>query len=869
MTTYTLEPNAKSTLKLSGYSIVSLAKNYHDFVISQNLVFQDNPTTSLVTSQIVASKILEQDSEFPNEISIANTKPKQFLRNFLTFDTSFKSINDYQSFIHSLQQWSAQRNNTEYAIYPKIQYPNKLQFTVIILVSRHMTAKQYSAVLDDVLLQLHVNLTGASLRASKRMNGKIQLPIYSDLTHANMSVFSVTNNSLEITDDWFYQRGLETSETNTIRVQTIAYSREKLDKALELFIKNDQKKDVFSSKQKRDRFWGTVGAALINGQIDQDFYDTLIQSVSSQTTLQKYQTEAQSIHQRLIRRPEFLLQAPNIGEYLQLYLTRNSSNNIAQKLISTLNNEVKPDPEIELSVAGDFIAGVFPPALLDQAGDDIDNVVIFDPINGYWTHDLRIFRSLLNAIKPYSTKFQLETLISEFSVKARNQGRKIVPYSGTEYILFENIVLNTKTNKQYELTDTIVQNLYFIERSKVNVKYVENPPEPIFPETRLDGNDWKPSDYINFFGNNEPEKIEFFYFLLSLGLFGNHSSGVHVNIKGDSGIGKTTLKEIFMKLQNKRVEFAQFSTLNERFFFTSYKMDSSVIWLNENNIGIKPLDDVYGIPAYDSLADLEARFQAKNKGDIVIMNPPQMYVDGTSVIRANETNTGPARRTIVFKIPSMTKELQDQFYVHDIDELLKNDFVAQWLVHKMIQAFQKFVPMKRRENFRMNLSTKEDVNILPDFAKKWRKEVTKAVTPLDAFADEEILPFLSTNPVEPTIMHIDVLYELYLRYHKDVDPTDKFFNRAKNKDELLTDFLNILERNEYRTEDVGSVDARRKGARPRKRVDSLTSIRFDWDGYKEAYVVPQALKNFPDMEVSGKLRAGWFAIVPIFNAISG
>src|SRR5699024_5690880 len=105
------------------------------------------------------------------------------------------------------------------------------------------------------------------------------------------------------------------------------------------------------------------------------------------------------------------------------------------------------------------------------------------------------------------------------------------------------------------------------------------------------GGDWTPSKFLGAYADNDSEKKSLLYFVLALGLFAGHNFGLHVNIEGASGWGKSTLARIFVSLFDGRVQRIPYASLNEKFPFTSYDLNTSVIWVSENNVGSEPLNE--------------------------------------------------------------------------------------------------------------------------------------------------------------------------------------------------------------------------------------------------------------------------------------
>lgn len=553
------------------------------------------------------------------------------------------------------------------------------------------------------------------------------------------------------------------------------------------------------------------------------------------------------------------------GHYIRLSSQAKNSNNVAKQLKALLPKDVKPDEDYELSEAGKFIEMVYPPYLLNRPGDDVDNLVIFNSESGYWTNDDNILRSLLIAVKPFSSNNQYDTFKTTFAAKARNADRFITPYSGSRYLLFNNCMLDVKTMRQYSLDDPLVTELHFTQRSKINIDYIENPALPQIPKMNMDGTGpWNPQDFLMGYANNNHEQYIYLCFCLALGLFGGHNFVVHVDIKGGSRVGKTILSTIYKSLYNNRIAIINFPDLNTQFPFTDYKIDNSLIWIKENNVGTEPLNDTYGTTYYDGLGDDDINMHVKGKGDITVVNPPQVYVDGTQFIKAQELYTGPAGRTLAYKLPVMTDELRQQSYSANIRKMFRNEKVLQWMVYQFIEAYREVVPKSRMDNFTMNLAIKKDLHLLPQIALNWRKEFVVGGSTIDDWFNEEIRPYLSADPKHPTYLHARVLYEMYMSHYKLANPNDPFAHNIKHADDFMRRLKTVWDSEDDIYQVSYEVGSREKGRdKPRKLVADPSKMNFDWDRYDLDFERPDGLKSpgYRNLKIFGKKSSDWIAIV--------
>ena len=464
---------------------------------------------------------------------------------------------------------------------------------------------------------------------------------------------------------------------------------------------------------------------------------------------------------------------------------------------------------------------------------------------------------MITVIKPGVTKVQFQTIMMEWGANARFDEKMIKPYNKTRYLLFKNGVLDIKTFKLHSFSDPIVQECNFTKRHKINLDWNSNPKTKVFEKDRQDGGDWDIHRFIAGYGHNDQRLIDYLLFGLCLGIFAGHNTSVHFDIQGSSRFGKTTLALIYENLFSSRIAKIPYSNLNQQFPLTTYDHDIAIIWVNENNIGAEPLNDEFGTPFYDGLADNETRIPVKHGADIIVTDPPQLYIDGTQFIQATEIHTGPAGRTLAYKLPDLIQDDLDKFYSTSIRDKFEDEEVMQDLVYHMLSAFKRIVPEHRLDDFKMNLSMKRDLDLLPKEAKDWRHEFVNANSNIKKWFEEECAPFLIMN--KP--LHDEMLYEMYATHveRKSKNGRDRKYAVSPQRFEQNLQTLY----NEYglHIEYKGSIDKNRPNQKPRKTVKSPDVTGIDWEKYTESYVRPENLITANGkQDLFGKKIPGWYVL---------
>lgn len=611
------------------------------------------------------------------------------------------------------------------------------------------------------------------------------------------------------------------------------------------------------------RFMQSLANDVYANIYSQSDLNTILKLLSTKVT--DIQTKYQNAYQVIQQSSAIRSKLNPFGQYLQLYQTsKHKGQTLADQLLSMMSNDFERNPKMALSVAGDLIAQVYQPALLYQDGKDHDNVVIFDPIRGMWIHNEDEFMGLLNALRPYSKHSELETMIDTFASEARNKSNFIKPYHESRYLLFKNCVVDVKNLEQHELDETLVKQLHFTERMRLNINYNPHVEDaPLFPgKLKAKGVDpqnnpddaWNPWSFFMAYANNNKRKFQYLMFGLSLGLFAGHNFGVHFDIRGESRWGKTTISNIYKALFPKRVLEMVFAKFNEPFGLTNFRPDVSIVWVRECNNESDPLNSTYGTPNYDSLADGNAQIQIKSKLDLTVENPPQVYIDGTSYVKAEDMDTGPGGRTLPFKLPmedsnqntpKHIKELVQQAYGIGIENLLRDETVLQYLVNHMINAYRHCLHLENTDDLwdlKLNLGGRsDDDQMLPDFARQWRREMLQDQGDLADWFNYNFKEYFSKDPDHPQLMHDSLAYGFYSKSYDNKygrqDPTGRFRLSQRN---FETQFRKLISASHWQL--ANNTDSR--GNKKRRSVKYLAKTNFNLSKFqKDGNEIPYEFTN--------------------------
>lgn len=755
-----------------------------------------------------------------------------------------------------------------YAVYPTISYPEKPRYRFILETDEMIAKSAYSEIVAYFIEKIGYPHGD---EANFKINHLQDVPIYASKEARERAVFNITKKKyplFEILDELDIEntnrnpKSAPVSAGNKISVDNTALDIDALRDALNDFLSDSKTKENLDIYENFWRFTETVANAVLTGTITMEFAEEIMTKVAfGDEKWEKNNVEFELPNQ--INKLENNKQQQGLAKPITAYLPvakeyTKESKNLSQLLSKLLGETFVPDPSTPPPDVANIISKYFEFALLPTKGrTDVENIAVYNPLTGAWEHDKDEFISMITVIKPGVTSNQVQTILMQWGAVARRNEAFIDPYHQSGFLLFQNGALDVETLELYDFNDPIVKNNQFTKRNKLSINWNPDATTKYFKGDRPDGGDWSIDAFIDGYTYNGQEDLkEFFLFGLALGLFAGHNTSVHFDIQGKSRLGKSTLSLIYDRLFEGRIATTTYSQLNQPFPLTSFDPDTAVVWVKECNIGTPPLNDEFGTPFYDGMADNQVRLSVKHGGDIIIDNPPQMYIDGTQFIQASEIQTGPAGRTLAFKLPDVTEEERDAFYSNDITSKFKDEKVMEYLVKLMVDAFRKFVPKNRIGNFKMNLASKRDIELLPKQAREWRHEFVNADINIKTWFEEECLPFMRED--EP--LHMRIMHEMY-RQSVALKSGDKSARYAQGLERFSKNVMQIFTEYEIELTEIGSADKRSPNARPRRKVARPTDTGIDFEEYQESYLIPEKLQSAKGMpDLFGKKTTGWFTV---------
>lgn len=766
------------------------------------------------------------------------------LRDYIVLDYDIDDVTEANQLLNSVNQRFVKDQKINFGIYPSIKYPIKPRFRLIVEVDKLLDKYSYKQAAKILIETLGVDTH--DLVANQTIAHNFNAPAYTSDVAVKQAYFQTDGKPLNLEMYGYSESDVKRPKKKEESIaKTVQFRDEQLDPAIKAFIADDRNKEKLKDYDFFWRFAESLADARIKNLISDDFVNTILKATAygnsewEENNPQVYNTQLEKLTNDASKRAVVKPLSSYLPIVSQVQQRNPNIKNLSQLLQSLLPADFEGDPETPVKDTADLISQFFEFGLLPNAQDDVNALAIFNPLTGLWTHNVDDFIAMISLVKPALSNQQLNSILMYWAASARHKLQIIKPYTGSQYLVFTNGVLDILTMDLHPLSSDIVKEKQFIMRHQIQIDYDAAAKLKVFKEDGMNGSDWDIDKFINAYSNNNQTIRTYLLFGLSLGLFAGHNSGVHFDIQGESGSGKSTLATIFRALfGSSQVAEILFSDLNKDFPVTSYDLNTSIIWIKESNIGTKQLDDDYGTPFYDGLADGQARIPVKHAGDLIISEPPQVYVDGTQLIQSEEINSGPARRTLPFKLPNPIAPLRDQFYSNNIFERLNDVEVLQYLVNEMIKAFKEIVPENRQPNFKMNLGVKSDEELLPHLVLDWRKDLLSTSDTADDWFDDMIEPSLMLDDTRGYINY-EMLMKLYQKWYEVKNGNNKYMRSPKR---IQSDLEKIfVDRNMY------LIDYNSAGNRNRRRISFPNAWGFSWKVYDESYIRPPEFNDDPSV----------------------
>ena len=752
------------------------------------------------------------------------------LRDFIVLDYDLTSMQDaFLLFERFTELFGV---NYRSAIYPTLRFPWQPRFRAVIEVDQLLDRHSYEQAAEFILELIGIDSNDfvANTTIAHTQNG----PYYLHERCQNYARFNLEGPKLSLVDLGFEVKNAPKARDEDEERFNVYYREDQIEPAILAFVEDPHIQEQLQSYDYFWRFAESLADARRRNLINDEFVTQALTVVAlgnkewEMNNFNIYQTQ----YEKLINQPDKRDLVKPLASYLpiveQIQTNNQQIKNLAKLLESMLPQDFEGDASSPINEACDVVSEYFEFALIPGVDRNSDGVAIFNPLRGIWMHDENELIALLSLVKPGLSESQLRSAMMYWGAKAHKEDRYLKPYNQSRYLVFKNCVLDITTDEEHSLASPLVKELQFTNRHAIDIDYDPNPELITFEKDGMNEVDWTIEKFIQAYAHNNDTLRTYFLFGMALGLFAGHNTGVHFDIQGESGSGKSTLATIYRGLFGpNRVAEITFSKLNEDFPLTSYDLATAIIWIKEANYGVAPLSEDSGIPFYDSLADGSARISVKHGGDLIVHDPPQVFIDGTSLITAQDVQTGPARRTLAYKLPPNIEELRPQFYSNNITERLLDERVLQYLVVEMLKAYKVIVPPARQGNFKMNLGVKADLELLPPQALAWRQEFVSADENVREWWDTEIKDLLKIDNTDVSFTD-NVFHLLYLQWYRSRNPQDPHLRFARS----YRSFKKILTQI-FDEDGLYKIWWKDNASRRRRYINDVDKWGIDWTQYDQ------------------------------------
>lgn len=791
-----------------------------------------------------------EDPQTPDRAPRAVGQNGGILRRFIGLDYDLETLDEAKKLMANAFKLFKEDREVNFAVYPSIRFPWLPRYRVVVDTKQWLDKDTYGLAVEHIMNLLEVPAYDDNTSIAHALNS----PLYLHESSKDYAVFQTGKPPLDLNDIGFDPNKIRQSRITKNNPQTkegdnslvAPYREEQIKHAVDTYLDTDGVREELEEYEYFWRFAESLAYAYMQGLVKEDFVTYTLEQVAMGDS--KWEADNLNVYQaqlsKLETQPEKRPLVKPLSSFLpianEVQVNNPDVRNLSQLLASLLPPDFIPNGKYSVQDTADTISQFFDFGLLPGIEDDADALAVFDPLNGLWVHSDNDFVAMLNVIKPAITPNQVRTALQYWAAQANRNDAYIKPYSGSRYIVFKNGALDVKTMELLPLGGNKVKEQQFTKRNQLAIDYKENPELIDFDHDSLTGGTWNIEQFIRAYAHNDEEIRTYFLFGMALGIFSGHNTGVHFDIQGESGSGKSTLAYIYRGLfGTSRVAEILFSDLNKEFPLTSYDTDTSIIWIKESNTGVSPLDDDHGTPFYDGLADGYARIPVKHAGDILVANPPQVYIDGTQLIQSNDIRTGPARRTLAYKLPNPIEPYREQFYSNNIHERLLDERNLQYMVWEMLKAYKEVVPESRLDNFKLNLGVQYDLDMLPDIAKVWRQDFVSADSNMRQWYDDMVDGNILLNQGDAWLTD-HFFYELYLNWYQSRNPQDpnaRFARRITNFTDIL---YQIFEEENFKLVTYADTEMRN-----RTRISNPNKWGFQWTEFDELYMRPDKLRR-PD-----------------------
>ena len=383
------------------------------------------------------------------------------------------------------------------------------------------------------------------------------------------------------------------------------------------------------------------------------------------------------------------------------------------------------DPKKPIYEVAEILLEIFKQSfgIMRGPGFGRDELVFFDPTRGIWTTDKNVLRALAEIVRPGLSHIGFGKIEDYIATSCLVENHIVQEYTGSRYIAFKNGVLDVFTLELLPPSSPKVRDLCLTSRNELSVSWNPDAEAVTFSGKGYQGGDWNIKDYFMAYAEEDEERYRFLMFLLSFGLFGSHTPGVHTSFIGSSKIGKMAISQWLKVLyQPDQFTFLNVHEMEKPFPLSDHGYHKTILWIygvdEETN---QPSSGA--ITLYNKLADASISLSVRHRGDFVY-EPGPTYLEGTVPMKVDDIQTGCKRRTLVYHFADNldSPEAKRLYYTDDLKRMQSDSRNLEWFVKECINAYRHYIPESQIDNLKLCLTNSKDLEFLPDFAKQWREK---------------------------------------------------------------------------------------------------------------------------------------------------
>lgn len=342
----------------------------------------------------------------------------------------------------------------------------------------------------------------------------------------------------------------------------------------------------------------------------------------------------------------------------------------------------KQPPERSLSMKNKEVIQQLIPGILETGKPCEPILFIYEKESRTWdANPFTLYFAVMNnhinhgeSITDLDVSDEVKTLRNELILKAQRTHKYLHPYTGSQFVLFKNGVLDTYNEKLLSPNDQSLASIQFTSNQLIDINYTADKLHSTEVSRTL----------LSFLPEMSFDEQQLWWFSLALSFFSNHDSGLVINFIHSN---EHLMNPIFQIMENLYHSATLAVNFDEQ--ITSCIATSHLTMINAA-INQK-------IMTQNQISKYLKASNWNSKPHTALQNEfrSQLYVNSVKPI----TIQFKASKTLSIKLPTVP-----QLDLTTLtDDNLCQDSLLELFVFNMVQAFFDFVPQSQRKNFNFKL----------------------------------------------------------------------------------------------------------------------------------------------------------------------